>query len=116
MTVPALSGAACLWPHARRSVLAVRHHVRRVYSISDEVSAEIDNLLIEKVSGRVSHEVMSFGGFVGLGHSHLPTLLVGSGGYRTVITESQLRDAPEFSDDSWPDRDWQPRTHEHSAR
>ena len=31
----------------------------------------------------------------------------------TGITEGQLRDAPEFSDDSWEDRDWEARTHEH---
>jgi hypothetical protein len=35
------------------------------------------------------------------------------GGYRTNITEGRLRDAPEFSDDSWEDRDWEARTHEH---
>ena len=33
------------------------------------------------------------------------------GGYRTGITESQLRDAPEFSDDMVEDRDWEIRTH-----
>jgi hypothetical protein len=83
------------------------------------VIGEIDHLLIEKISGRVSYAVMSFGGFLGLGHSHYPipwsalkydTAL---NGYRTGITESQLRDAPEFSDDSWEDRDWETRTHEH---
>jgi hypothetical protein len=35
------------------------------------------------------------------------------GGYRTGITEVQLHDAPEFSDDSWEDRDWEARIHEH---
>jgi hypothetical protein len=34
-------------------------------------------------------------------------------GYRTGITESQLKDAPAFSDDSWMDRDWETRTHQH---
>jgi hypothetical protein len=29
------------------------------------------------------------------------------------ITERQLNDAPEFSDDSWQDRDWETRTHRH---
>jgi hypothetical protein len=28
-------------------------------------------------------------------------------------TEQQLKDAPEFSDDSWQDRDWEVRTHRH---
>jgi hypothetical protein len=61
---------------------------------------------------------MSFGGFLGLAHSHYPipwsTLKydTGLGGFRTGITEEQLRDAPEFSDDSWTDRNWETRTHQ----
>jgi hypothetical protein len=35
------------------------------------------------------------------------------GGFRTNVTEQQLKDAPEFSDDSWQDRDWETRTHRH---
>ena len=31
----------------------------------------------------------------------------------TGITEAQLKDAPAFSDDSWTDRDWETRTHQH---
>ena len=90
-----------------------------VYGIGDESIGEIDHLLIDKVSGRVLYAVMSFGGFLGLGHSHYPIPWVALkydtnlGGYRTGITEGQLRDAPEFSDDSWEDRDWEARTHEH---
>ena len=68
---------------------------------------EIDHLIIDKVSGRVAYAVMSFGGFMGLGHSHYPipwgalTYDKSLGGFRTNVTEQQLRDAPEFSDDSW---------------
>lgn len=43
-----------------------------VYGRGDEVVGEIDHLLIEKVSGRVAYAVMSFGGFLGLAHSHYP--------------------------------------------
>ena len=80
---------------------------------------EIDHLIIDKMSGRVAYAVMSFGGFVGLGHSHYPipwgalTYDTSLGGFRTNITEQQLRDAPEFSDDSWQDRDWETRTHQY---
>ena len=71
-----------------------------VYGIGDEAIGEIDHLLIEKMSGRVAYAVMSFGGFLGLAHSHYPipwsalkydTALQG---YRTGITEAQLKDAP----------------------
>jgi PRC-barrel domain protein len=90
-----------------------------VYGAGDKAIGEIDHLLIEKVSGRVTYAVMSFGGFLGLGHSHYPIpwaalkYETNLGGYRTGVTEGQLRDAPEFSDDSWEDRDWEARTHEH---
>ena len=90
-----------------------------VHGIGDEAIGQIDHLLIEKISGRVAYAVMSFGGFLGLAHSHYPipwsalkcdTALQG---YRTGITEAQLKDAPAFSDDSWTDRDWETRTHQH---
>jgi hypothetical protein len=80
---------------------------------------EIDHLIIDKMSGRVAYAVMSFGGFMGLGHSHYSvpwsalTYDKSLGGFRTNITEQQLKDAPEFSDDSWQDRDWEARTHRH---
>ena len=90
-----------------------------VYGIGEEAIGQIDHLLIEKISGRVAYAVMSFGGFLGLAHNHYPipwsalkydTALQG---YRTGITEGQLKDAPEFSDDFWTDRDWEARTHQH---
>ena len=91
-----------------------------VYGSGDEVVGEIDHLLIEKVSGRVAYAVMSFGGFLGLAHSHYPIPCsalkyydAALGGHRTGIREEQLRDAPAFSDDSWTDRDWETRTHQH---
>ena len=43
-----------------------------VYGAGDKAIGEIDHLLIEKVSGRVTYAVMSFGGSLGLGHSHYP--------------------------------------------
>jgi PRC-barrel domain len=90
-----------------------------VYDMNGEKIGEIDHLMIAKFSGRVTYAVMSFGGFVGLGHSHYPlpwdTLKYNPEleGYETNVTESQLRDAPAFSDDSWSDRNWQAATHSH---
>jgi hypothetical protein len=75
--------------------------------------------MIDKVSGNVRYAVMSFGGFMGLGHKHHPLPWNSlkydpeRGGYVTNVTESQLKDAPEFSDDSWQDRDWEMRWHRH---
>jgi len=80
---------------------------------------EIDHLMIDRASGNVRYAVMSFGGFLGLGHSHYPVPWnalkydTSLGGYISNITEQQLRDAPEFSDDSWTDRGWESDWHEH---
>lgn len=91
-----------------------------VVGANDEVIGQIDHLLLEKVSGRAAYAVMSFGGILGLAHSHYPipwgalSYDTQVGGFRTGITEDQLRNAPEFSDDSWSeDRAWEKRTHEH---
>jgi hypothetical protein len=103
----------------RRLISSESVHGTDVYGTENEAIGQIDHLLIEKVSGRVVYAVMSFGGFLGLAHSHYPIPWSALkydkelGGYRTGITESQLRDMPDFSDDSWEDRDWETRTHRH---
>jgi hypothetical protein len=57
--------------------------------------------MIEKISGRVAYAVMSFGGFLGLGAEEhaVPwsklTYDTNLGGYRTDLTEQQLR-CPSF--------------------
>lgn len=90
-----------------------------VYGVGDEKIGSIDHLMIDKLSGRAVYAVISFGGFLGLGHSHYPVPWgalkydTNLGGYRTNITEAQLRDAPEFSDDSWSSREWNDATHRH---
>jgi hypothetical protein len=90
-----------------------------VYSPAREQIGEIDHLMIDKVSGKVTYAVMSFGGFLGLGHNHYPVPWgalkydTGVDGYVTNITEAQLRDAPAFSDDSWDDRNWEKSVYTH---
>jgi sporulation protein YlmC with PRC-barrel domain len=90
-----------------------------VYGTGGKKIGEVDHLLIDKVSGRVAYAVISFGGLLGLGHSHYPvpwsalkydTKL---GGYVTGITKQQLRDAPAFSGDAWGNRNVETRIHKH---
>src|SRR6185295_12306657 len=68
-----------------------------VYDTQGKKIGEIDHLMIDKISGRVTYAVMSFGGFLGLGHSHYP-LPWGAlkystklNGFETSVTEAQLR-------------------------
>src|ERR1700750_2860079 len=81
-----------------------------VFGADDNKIGSIERVMIDKVSGKVSYAVLGFGGFLGLGNDHYPlpwqslkydTRL---GGYRTGVTESQLRGAPKYGDDL--DWDW----------
>ena len=71
-----------------------------VYGPDGKNIGEIDHLIIDKISGRVGYAVMSFGGFLGLGHSHYPipwgalSYDKSLGGFRTNITEGQLETHP----------------------
>ena len=86
-----------------------------VYGVDGKKIGEIDHLMMDKISGRVTYAVISFGGLLGLGHSHYPVPWAALkyepklGGYITGITEEKLKDAPAFSDDAWSDRIGRPR-------
>jgi hypothetical protein len=84
-----------------------------VYGAGDEKIGSIERVMIDKVSGQVSYAVLSFGGFLGMGHDHYPIPWrslkydTNLGGYRTGITQSQLEKAPKYSNDNawnWEDR------------
>lgn len=75
----------------------------KVFDPTGKKIGTIKRLMIDKLTGRVVYAVMSFGGFLGLGENQytIPwsklTYDERLGGYRTDITEEQLRQAPEFS-------------------
>jgi hypothetical protein len=79
---------------------------------NDTKIGTIERVMIDKLSGRVSCAVLSFGGFLGTGDDHYPLPWqslkydTNLGGYRTGITETQLKGAPKYSNDSawnWSD-------------
>ena len=93
-----------------------------VYDPQGNNLGSIKRLMIEKISGRVAYAVMSFGGFLGMGTEEHPvpweklTYDTRLGGYRTDITEQQLRGAPAFARDpnyDWSDRNRERQLHDH---
>ncbi|WP_341862253.1 PRC-barrel domain-containing protein [Gymnodinialimonas sp. 57CJ19] len=92
-----------------------------VYGLGGEKVGEIDHLMIDKKSGKVSYAVMGFGGFLGMGEEHHPipwnklTYDTSKNGYVTSITEQQLTGAPERPNDWYRNRDWETRTHDYFA-
>jgi len=84
-----------------------------VYDPNDKHIGSIKRLMIDKISGKVAYAVMSFGGFLGFGEEEhtIPwnklTYDTDLGGYRTDITDEQVRGAPSFyreGDYEWRDR------------
>jgi hypothetical protein len=94
-----------------------------VYDPQGNHLGSIKRLMIEKISGKVAYAVMSFGGFLGMGENEhtIPwsklTYDTSLGGYRTDITEEQLRGAPSFyrdqNDYDWSDRERERELHDY---
>ena len=93
-----------------------------VYDPRGSEIGSIKRLMIDKVSGRVCYAVMSFGGLLGMGTEEhaVPwnklTYDTNLGGYRTDITEQELRGAPTFSRDrnfDWNDRAREKELHDY---
>ena len=77
-----------------------------VYGPNDTKIGSIERVMIDKKSGMVSYAVLSFGGFLGIGDDHYPLPWqslkydTSLGGYRTGITETQLKSAPKYGNDN----------------
>ena len=87
-----------------------------VYRSNGDKVGKIERVMIDKIGGKVAYAVMSFGGFLGIGHDHYPlpwSLLTYNPkleGYEVNVTEQQLKGAPKYSKhETW---DWNDRTRE----
>ena len=73
-----------------------------VYNLSGEHLGSIEDIMMDKVSGRAIYAVMSFGGFLGIGEMHHPlpwaTLKYDSGkdGYVVDLDKRKLEGAPSY--------------------
>lgn len=79
-----------------------------VYNHAGEKLGSIDDLMIDKLSGRVHYAVLEFGGFLGIGTDryplpwHLLTYDVAKEGYVVPLDQDRLKDAPKYSKDMTP--------------
>ena len=80
-----------------------------VYSLDAQHIGSIEDVMLDKATGRVAYAVLSFGGFLGLGTMHYPlpwemlrydTTL---GGYVVKIDKAKLEGAPVV-EEGWVDR------------
>jgi hypothetical protein len=94
-----------------------------VYNTRGEKLGTIERIMIDKISGRVSYAVMSFGGFLGIGDQHHPlpwsVLRYGpdKGGYIVNLDKKMLEQAPTIGADddnfNWNDPAWNQRVHDY---
>ena len=83
-----------------------------VYNPTGEKLGEVDDVMIDKVSGRAVYAIMSFGGFLGMGEKYHPlpwqTLKydTAKGGYVVNLDKKRLEDAPNY--DKEGKFDWTP--------
>ncbi|MDR6289247.1 hypothetical protein E9232_001762 [Inquilinus ginsengisoli] len=92
-----------------------------VYNAAGESLGEVDDVMIDKESGRVAYAVMAFGGFLGIGEKYHPlpwsslTYDTDRGGYVVNVSREQLEGAPAFADNAEPqwNREYEQRIHDH---
>jgi sporulation protein YlmC with PRC-barrel domain len=84
-----------------------------VYNTSGEKLGSIYDVMLEKMSGKASYAIMSFGGFLGMGEQYHPlpwdqlTYDQGQGGYVVNLDRQRLEGAPVYSAgdlNTWDDR------------
>ena len=79
-----------------------------VYNRLGEHLGSIDNVMIDKMSGKVAYAVMSFGGFLGIGERYHPmpwgmlNYDTAQGGYVVDIDKKILTDAPNYKASAAP--------------
>ena len=73
-----------------------------VYDRTGEKLGSIDDVMLDKNSGKADYAIMSFGGFLGMGNSYHPlpwsalTYDARQGGYVVDIDRSRLEGAPSY--------------------
>ena len=73
-----------------------------VYNLAGEKLGTVEDVMIDKISGRAVYAVMSFGGFLGMGEKHHPlpwaTLKYDAqkGGYMINMDKKLLQNAPTY--------------------
>ena len=87
---------------SKNLIAAERVNGTDVYNLQGDKLGTVEDIMIDKVSGRAIYAVMSFGGFLGIGEKHHPlpwsTLKYDErqGGYVVGLDKKILEGAPTF--------------------
>ncbi|MDR3533817.1 MAG: PRC-barrel domain-containing protein [Rhodopila sp.] len=86
-----------------------------VFSPALEKLGSVEDVMIDRASGRIAYAVLRFGGFLGIGDHYYPlpweklSYSPEMGGYITDIGRDVLQGAPSYPDEaaaSWDDKAW----------
>jgi PRC-barrel domain len=78
-----------------------------VYNRAGEKLGHVEDIMIDKVSGRAMYAVMSFGGFLGIGDKHWPlpwaalNYDTAKEGFVVDIDKKRLEGAPSYDEDDF---------------
>jgi sporulation protein YlmC with PRC-barrel domain len=87
----------------------------KVYNTALEDLGTIDDVMIDKKSGRIAYAILNTGGFLGIGETHYPLPWeklrydTEMGGYILDVERSVLEGGPSYTDRSaanWHDEAW----------
>jgi len=87
----------------------------KIYNPGGESLGSVEDVMIDKVSGKIAYAVVGFGGFLGIGDRHYPlpweklTYDTAMGGYVVDLDRRTLEGAPSYSDTEragWEDPAW----------
>jgi len=94
----------------------------KLFNRKGERAGEVEEIMIDKVSGHVAYAVAAFGGFLGLGETRraIPWSVLrydtSLDGYVADVDDSVLKDAPNeigADDKYYRDTDWNSRVYTH---
>ncbi len=93
-----------------------------IYNRAGENLGTVEDVMIDKISGKIAYAVAGFGGFLGIGNRHYPlpweklTYDPGMGGFVVDVDKRTLEGAPSYADTetaSWEDPTWGKRVYDY---
>ena len=83
-----------------------------VYNSAGEKLGSVEDIMLDKMSGKACYAVLSFGGFLGMGAKQYPlpweklTYDTSMGGFLVNVDKSALESAPVYAEGGMRDSDW----------
>jgi sporulation protein YlmC with PRC-barrel domain len=107
---------------AGRLIAADQVQGTTIYNPNGDNLGSVEDVMIDKVTGRIAYAVVGFGGFLGIGNRHYPlpweklSYDPAMGGYVVDLDRSVLEGAPSYADNdavAWNDRAWDEQVYDY---